>query len=294
MDIITLLSFLSNIGQCIDYMRDKKLLPTKYICCRNECVIEKDNGRDGQIFRCVVCHKKKSIRNGSFFAKSKLKLQILLLIVYYFCTGVQAKQCAIHLKGYAERKSVMQWYTYCREICSLYLLTDGNIRLGGQGRVVQIDETFIRGKLKYERGDRKKRTKPSIIFGLIDTTSKQCLVRLVPDRTRDTLLPIIVRYVHLGTTIFSDEARMYFTLNQHGYVHKTVKHKEEYKAIDGTHTNSIENLWTHLKSKGKKMFGFTSKNFPLHLDEFVYKFNKKDTPDMFETFTSDIAQYYPV
>ena len=275
-------------------MRQQKLLPTTLYCCRVESKIEKDRCQDNEIFRCSVCHKKKSIRTGSFFVKSKLKLQVILIIIYYFCTGVQAKQCAIHLKGYAERKSILQWYTYCREICSLYLLTDGNIRLGGDNRVVQIDETFIRGKLKYERGDRKKRTKPSIIFGIIDTTSKQCMIRLVPDRTRDTLLPIIARYVKLGTTIFSDEARMYFTLNQHGYVHRTVKHKEEYKAADGTHTNSIENLWSHLKSKSKQMFGFTSENFPLHLDEFVYKFNKKDSPNMFETFIKDVGNYYPV
>ena len=111
---------------------------------------------DGQIFRCVKCYKKKSIRTGSFFEKSHLHLEVIVTIIYYFVTGVQASQCEYHLKGRATKKSILQWYTYCREICSLYLLTDGNIRLGsadGQ-HIVQIDETFIRGKIKYECGNR--------------------------------------------------------------------------------------------------------------------------------------------
>lgn len=34
------------------------------------------------------------------------------------------------------------------------------------------------------------------------------------------------------------------------YVHKTVNHSEEFKAKDGTHTNTIEGTWnTYLKSK---------------------------------------------
>ena len=146
-------------------LRKWNLLPNRLLCCGRECKLVPDKGYDGEIFHCCQCYKKKSIRTGSFIVKSKLRLPVILGIIYYFATGVQSLQCTIHLKGYAVRKANMQWYTFCREICSLYLLTDGNIRLGGQGNIVQIDETFIRGKIKYERGDRRKRSKPSIIFG---------------------------------------------------------------------------------------------------------------------------------
>ena len=288
-----LYSFLTNTQECISYLRDSKLLPKTLFCCGMECKLHKDKGQDGEIFRCLVC-KKKSIRTGSFFVCSKLKIAVVLTIIYYFATGVQAIQCSIHLKGYVAKKAVLQWYTYCREICSLYLLTDGNIRLGGLHSVVQIDETFIRGKLKYERGTRRWRTKPQIIFGMNDTVTKQCYVCIVEDRSQDTLLPIILRYIQLGSEIHSDEARAYFSLNQHGYLHRTVKHKDEFVAIDGTHTNSIENLWSHLKMQLKKKYGMTSNNFPLHLDEFVYRFNKKNEASMFETFIKDIVKHYPV
>ena len=295
MNIVQLSRFATNTGECIDYLRNRNLLPKRIFCCRNECKIIKDNMKDGQIFRCTVCHKKKSIRTGSFFSGSSLPLGVLLTIVFYFITGCQISQAIHHLKGLVGKKGIIQWYTYCREICSLYLLTDGNIRLGGHpDSVVQIDETFMHGKLKYERGARKKRAKPIIIFGMIDTLTKQCLVRIVPDRSRETLLPIILRYVTLGSTIYSDEAPAYFSLSQHGYQHKTVKHKDEYVTPEGVHSNCIENLCSHLKGMNKKIFGTRNGIFPLYLDEFVYKFNKRTSNDIFEDFLHDISMYYPV
>ena len=35
---------------------------------------------------------------------------------------------------------------------------------------------------------------------------------------------------------------MYETLDKHGYIHKTVLHKQEFVAPGGTHTNNIETV----------------------------------------------------
>ena len=48
----------------------------------------------------------------------------------------------------------------------------------------------------------------------------------------------------------SDELTTYFTLNQIGYTHRTVKHAENYvNPIDGTTTNHIENFWSSFENK---------------------------------------------
>ena len=129
---------------------------------------------------------------------------------------------------------------------------------------------------------------------MIDTTTKQVYVQIVPDRKKWTLLPIINKFIVRGSKIYNDEHRSYHCLGLHGYDHKTVKHKANYVAPDGTHTNNIENLWSLIKSANKQKYGTTKKMFPLHLDEFVYRFNKKNVPDLFEEFIEDIKQYYPV
>ena len=96
------------------------------------------------------------------------------------------------------------------------------------------------------------------------------------------------------TEIHSDEVAIYLTLENEGFIHKTVKHKENYvNPIDGTHTNNIENFWGHLKNKIKSMYGVKNDLIPIHLDEFVYRWNNKGE-NIFDKIISDISQQYPL
>ena len=74
-------------------------------------------------------------------------------------------------------------------------------------------------------GNIKKRTKQQILFGMVEVETGKCLVRVVPDRKKRTLLPIIQEFIVPGSVIHSDEAHSYFCLTQHGFVHRTVKHQ---------------------------------------------------------------------
>ena len=108
------------------------------------------------------------------------------------------------------------------------------------------------------------------------------------------LFPIITHHITQRTEIHSDEASVYFTLNQSGYLHKTVKHAEFYmNPTDGTHTNNIEDFWYHLKTKFREMHGVRNENLPLHLNEFIYRWNTKDC-DIFDHLLLAISQQYPV
>ena len=51
---------------------------------------------------------------------------------------------------------------------------------------------------------------------------------------------------------------------------------------DGTHTNSIENFWSNLKAKLKVVRRSQRKMLDGHLDEFVYRYNRKTEGSMFE------------
>lgn len=276
-------------------MREKKLLATTLRCCGRNCFLLKDNGTDEQIFRCRRCKKKKSIRTGSFFANLHLQLRYLLCIVYFFANGASVAETAKYMKNMVSRVSIMQWFTYLREVCSLELLDRDEIVLGrAANSIVQIDECFFAGKLKYHRGNPNRLGCQQIIFGMIDTSTKKCMVQLVPNRTRATLFPLITKHIAQGATIYSDEAAMYKSLRFLGYTHRTVKHKSEFKAADGTHTNVIESLWSHLKHLNKKRKGTSRTVMPIMLDEFLYRWNRKLDGDMFELFIEDIANHYRV
>ena len=106
-------------------------------------------------------------------------------------------------------------------------------------------------------------------------------------------MPHIIKHVKKGARIHSDEHRTYLCL-KHGLKLTTVKHKKFYKALDGTHTNLIESLWNQLKSVNKQRQGTSLKMFPLHIDEWSWRWNKSLDGDIFDLFLEAVGKFYPV
>ena len=176
----------------LEYLRNNNLLVDNYICCRTECYKVKDKGSDGEIFKCKRCYKRKSVRVNSFFYGSKLALNILFTILYFFAQGLPVHQTLRFLQNKVSKKTFIQWYTYCREVCSLFLIHEPQITLGLNSAIVHLDDSFLGHIPKYFIG--AWRGQQYILFGIIDTTTKKCVVEVVPDAKRETLLPIIQRH----------------------------------------------------------------------------------------------------
>ena len=211
--------------------------------------------------------------------------------MYCFANNFSVTDARKLLKNIVSETSIIQWYTYLREICSLALLNTP-VKLGANGSIVQIDEALIGAKRKYNRG--ANRGIEQWIFGLIDVTTKECVLKMVNDRKAATLLPIINQYCEANCEIHSDEAAMYTGLSGNGFTHQTVCHKDNFVAPNGVHTNNIEGFWGHLKNHFRSMRGTNQNMLALHLDEYMYKHNNKQNGDIYQLFLSEIARFYPV
>ena len=98
-------------------------------------------------WRCPVstCRKTLSVREGSFFTKSRLTLQQWLILIHWWMREYPSGQAAEEAKVSAETTG--QIYQWLREVCTTKLLATP-IQLGGPGTVVQIDESLFRHKPK--------------------------------------------------------------------------------------------------------------------------------------------------
>ncbi len=85
---------------------------------------------DGYSWRCRTCKTRKSIRDGSFFSKSRLTLQKWLLMIHLWSLETPVtdaiKQAEIDIRSGCD---IYQWL---REVCTTKLLQLPMI-LGGQG-----------------------------------------------------------------------------------------------------------------------------------------------------------------
>ncbi|KAH7822020.1 putative Uncharacterized transposase-like protein [Monocercomonoides exilis] len=174
----------------------------------------------------------------------------------------------------------------CMEIWNLHQNS-----IGGEGKVVEIDEAVWRRR-KYKRGRRKEQI---WIFGGVERLegggAGPRFVKVVPNRKRETLFPIILETIRSGTSIMSDEWKAYSTLDQYNYTHKTVCHKRNFEdPVTGACTNTIEGLWGTLR-KSFPQYGVRKSLIADHLAMFLVKTSLKYK---FQDISPTIVKYKAV
>ena len=155
---------------------------------------------------------------------------------------------------------------------------DGDDDLSGH---VEMDETFIGGRDQVMgRPTSYNSSKKVAVFGMIERDG-EVITSVVPDVKRKTLMPIIKQYIEKGTTISTDQYRVYKNLPDAGYKHGAVNHARKQWKNGIHHTNSIEGFWSRVKNSIKGTHIHVSKK---HLDkylvEFEYRYNMRSNPSL--------------
>jgi len=119
---------------------------------------------------------------------------------------------------------------------------------------VEIDECHLGAKIRGAHG--RVPAPKKIVFGIKCRTTGLTLIFPVQDKTKDTLLPIVVSHVAEGATIISDKFSSYITrydrshLEELGFEHYFVNHSLQF--VDPVqsfiHTNNIERTWRSLRA----------------------------------------------
>ena len=238
----------------IQYLQSNGLLPnpkTCPVCSPNvDMVLEsRDDVSDKYCWRCPSCQKRISLRDGTFFSKSRLSLQKWVILMHWWARQYPVTDAAEEAEVTESTGSqVYQWF---REVCSTKLVNTPII-LGGRNVTVQIEESLFRHKPKYHRG--RSPSSEQWVFGLVDTSSSPSLgyMELVPRRDAQTLLPILQAHTHPGTTIYSDQWRAYNTVVQlptvssHSTVNPIINFVDH---TTGVHTQNVESYWNTYNSQ---------------------------------------------
>lgn len=160
--------------------------------------------------------------------------------------------------------------------------------------VVEMDETYIGGKPRkgnigssgQDGGNKSRRgrgTKKTPVVGMIQRGGNVSAHVVKRDHLKAKHLSALVRrHVDVENAIlFTDEYSGYLGIRTF-MPHRTVNHHLWYVADDGTHTNSMESFWALLKRGIVGQYHKVSvRHLPRYIDEFSYRFNHRNTPDVF-------------
>lgn len=144
---------------------------------------------------------------------------------------------------------------------------------------VHVDESYYGAKGRIQGWGGKGKT---ILFGMIERKGR-VIIKIVPDRRTNTLIPVIKDYVERNSKIHSDKWESYEMLPFLGYKHRI-------KGENWANTNCIEGYWGNLKKSLRGTHKFISvKYLQSYIDEHSFRHNHRHEENLFEKILSKIG-----
>lgn len=205
------------------------LIGKYYECpvCSREMKLNKCSGVDGFEWRCHLrgenAHdRRRSIRNGTWFARSHLSIIVVLQMTYMWV--YKASNEFIKNEMAVNNHTVIDWKGFCREVC-MDICVNESVMLGGENEIVEIDESKF-GSRKYNRG---KRVDDGWVFAGVQRGTNKCFMQVVQQRDKETLLDVIKKYIRPGTTVISDCWKAYGCLQDESFLQLSVNRSLNFK-----------------------------------------------------------------
>ena len=242
-----------------------------------------------------------SDRKGTFLEKCHIPPWKLMIFINHYLSKYFDYELLV-AEFHFSTKTVTDWRSFCSEVCISAMADQAAI--GGPGKIVEIDESHF-GKAKYGRG---RQLSDIWVFGGIERGStRKFAVPLTGEfseagsrrRDKPTLLPLIEKYILLGTLIMSDgwKANEDIALIEgKNYTHKVVNHSECY--VDPTdrtvHTQNIERMWRSMKEDYARP-GIRAEYFNQYIARFLFREKSDETPPdgHLHRFLRAAAKLYP-
>lgn len=153
---------------------------------------------------------------------------------------------------------------------------------------IYIPNVYKRSSAKKKYG-RNGRHSGENLFGIVERggSVKIWHVKSVGARV---LQPLIKQNVKLGAMVHSDGYRAYERLPQFGYGHRSTNHGIGQYYTEESHTQNIENVWSHLKRGLKGVYRRVEPGYlQLYADEYAWRYNYRKHPVLFWYLLSDVT-----
>jgi transposase-like protein len=252
---------------CEEYLF-KSRWPNGFVC--PECGDKEFYYTSKRLFKCKEHGHVTSITSGTVMHRTKQPLLLWFWATYLMTTGTPGIS-AVQLQRKLGLKRYEPVFNILHKLRAAMIRHDRD-RIKG---TVEVDETYIGGPTTG--GKRGRGTKKSIVVATVEHKGKfmgRIRLRKIPDVTENSLLKFIKDTVEPGSYVETDGFSSYQNLKKHGYRHRPIAPDDVDLALPRAHI-VFSNLKTWIKGTHH---GVSSKHLAAYLNEFVFRFNRRQTP----------------
>ncbi len=225
--------------------------------------------------KCGECRQQFTVKVGTVFEHARMPLHKMLQAVHLIMSskkGISSHQLARVL----EVQYNSAWFLSHR--IREAMRTGGLAPMGGNGGIVEVDETFIGRKA----GAEKKRAfhHKMKVLALVDRDSGKARTMVIDNVKAETLMPIVIANVSREARIMTDEHSGYRDVKSYFAAHGTTSHgKGEYVNLEdrSIHSNTVEGYFSIFKRGMKGVYQHCGEqHLHRYLAEFEFRYNNRE------------------
>jgi transposase-like protein len=223
------------------------------------------------VYKCRPCEKPFSVTVGTVFERSHIPLNKWLYAMHALAAG--KKGTSAHQLHRELGISYQSAWFMCHRIREAMRPAKYPGPLGGLEETVEVDETYVGGKL----GNRKSRNvKPK--RAVVALVHRDGDVRSFPIKklNKRHMGAILRKQVSKKSYLMTDDSNIYTALGKEFRDHETVNHKIEEYVRGDAHVNNAENYFSILKRGIIGVYHHISEeHLPMYLAEFDFRYNAR-------------------
>jgi transposase-like protein len=215
--------------------------------------------------QCNSCRKQFSVTVGTIFEDSKIGLAKWVLATHLMSAskkGISAKQIE-RMLGVTYKTA---WFM-CHRIRLAMTPSDGTSEagpIGGKGKTIEADETYVGGKAKNVHNGKPVPLKRPVV-ALVERGG-EVRAKHVPNVTAKNVRKVLVTNASRKSDLHTDDSLLYYWLGREFEKHMAVNHSaDEYVRGDVT-TNSVESFFAVIK---RQMMGTHHAVSEAHLQRYI-------------------------